>query len=80
MTIAELQVIVNDLQAQATQNTDVESAAATLIAALGQLLIDNAGNPTIIAAIGEAMTSTKGALKNSADSLAAAIVAGTPVA
>ena len=80
MTITELGPIVDGLVAQATANTDAETAASTLIGQLGQLVIDNAGNPAIIEAIGTAMTNTTGALKTSADSLAAAIVAGTPVA
>ena len=78
MTIPELQVKVNEMQAQAQANTDAENSAATLIGRLGQIIIDNQNDPVAIAAIGEAMTNTTGALKNSADSLAAAIVAGTP--
>lgn len=78
MTIAELQTKFNDLQSQAQANTDAEAAAVSLIATLGALIIANQNDPVAIAAIGEAMTNTTGALKNSADSLAAAIVAGTP--
>lgn len=80
MTIAELQVKVGELQAQATANTDAETAAADLLGRLGQIIIDNRNDPAAIEAIGTAMTNTTGALKTSADSLAAAIVAGTPVA
>ena len=80
MTVQELQVAFNELQAQAASNVDVENSASTLIATLGQLIIDNAGNAAIITAIGEGMTATKGALRTSNDTLAAAIVAGTPVA
>ena len=78
MTIAELQVKLQELEAQATANTDVEAAASQLLARLGQIIIDNRNDPAAIEAIGVAMTNATGALKTSADSLAAAIVAGTP--
>jgi hypothetical protein len=80
MTVQELQPILDTLVAQATANTDAETAAANLIGKLGQIIVDNSSNPAVIEAIGTAMTNTTGALKSSADSLAAAIVAGTPVA
>jgi aspartokinase len=80
MTIPELQTAFTALEAQATANTDVEASAVIELERLGALIVANAGDVAIITAIGEGMQNKTGALKNSADTLAAAIVAGTPVA
>ncbi len=79
-TLADLQTAVDALTAQATANTDAETAASNLIASLGALLAASKNDPVAIQAIADAMQNTTGSLKSSADSLAAAIVAGTPVA
>lgn len=80
MTIPELQAAFDAEEAQAQANEDAEASAVTLIGNLGALIVANAGNQAIITAIGEGMQNRTGALKNSADTLAAAIVAGTPAA
>lgn len=78
--LADLQAKMDALSAQATKNTDAEASAVGLLSTLGQLIINSKNDPAAIAAIGTAMTNTTGQLTTSADTLAAAIVAGTPAA
>ena len=79
-TIADLQTAFDALSTQAQANVDAETAASTLLGQLGALLAANANDPVAIQAIADGMTNKSGALKSSADSLAAAIVANTPAA
>lgn len=79
-TVAELQTAFDALTAQVTANTDTEASAAQLLGQLGDLLRANATDPVAIGAIADGLTNTSGALKSSADSLAAAVVANTPAA
>jgi len=79
-TVADVQIAFDALEAQATANTDAENAASTLIAQLGAIIEANKNDPVVLQAIADGMTNRTGVLKNSADSLAAAIVAGTPAA
>lgn len=62
---------LDDLEAQAKQNTDVENSAAVMLQKLGDLMIANKDNPARVAQIGTN-------LKTSGEALAAAIVAVTP--
>lgn len=62
---------LDDLEAQAKQNTDVENSAAVMLQKLGDLMIANKDNPARVAQIGTN-------LKTSGEALAAAIVAVIP--
>jgi hypothetical protein len=79
-TVAELQTAFDALAAQATANVDAETAAATLLGKLGELIRNNVNDPVALQAIADGMSNKSGALKSSADSLAAAVVANTPAA
>lgn len=80
MTITELQTAFDALAAQAQANVDAETAAATMLNTLGDLLRKNANDPAAIQAIADGMSNKSGALKSSADTLASAVVANTPAA
>lgn len=77
-TLAELKAEMEALSAEVTRNTEVDASAVLLLGRLGQIIVANAANPQLIAEIGTALTNNKGAIATSSDSLAAAIVAGTP--
>ena len=64
---------MSDLQSQVSANTDAEASAAELINKLAQLITANAADPTAVRALAVK-------LKASADALASAVVANTPVA
>jgi hypothetical protein len=80
MTVAELQVVVNDLVAEVAEDTAIEASAVTLLNSLGAFFIAHKDDPAAIEAMGAAMTNSKGALDSSANALAAAITANTPAA
>lgn len=79
-TVAELQASLDALVVQVTANTDVEASAVALLSQLSALLAANASDPVAIQQIADGLSNQAGALKTSADSLAAAIVANTPAA
>jgi hypothetical protein len=79
-TVAELQTAFDALAAQARANSDAEAAASGLIQRLGALVAANKNDPVALQAIADGMMNTSGSLKQSADSLAADIVNGTPAA
>ncbi len=79
-TIPELQTLVDEITAEATRDSDVETAASTLLNTLGEFMRTHAGDAAAIEALGIGLTNAKGVLTTSADALAAAIVANTPSA
>ena len=80
MNLAELQTAVDAATAQAQANVDGEEAAEALLVTLGGLLAQNANNPALIQAMGDALAGNTSKLNTSAAKLAAAVVAGTPIA
>ncbi len=73
MSTGDLEQAFANLEAEATRNTELDSAASNLFTQLADQIEQAKGDPARVQAIADA-------LRNSNDSLAAAIVANTPAA
>jgi hypothetical protein len=69
--MSEIEDALGELETQATANTNAEAAAVGLIQQLADMIHASAGDPARVRALASN-------LKTSADTLGAAIVAGTP--
>ena len=80
MTIAELQVKVDEMESSVSANTTIDGSAEELLNRLSALLVANANDPAAIQAIADSLTDKKGRLDMSNDRLTAAIQNNTPAA
>jgi hypothetical protein len=80
MTLAELQVKVDEMETSVAANETVDGSAEILLDQLSALLIANQNDPAAIAAIAESITNKKGRLDMSNDRLTTAVTRNTPAA